>query len=115
VTWGQVEKVLRGGGWNNNEAFVRAANRNHNQPDNRNNNIGFRCVVAPGVNTRGQVPWVYGGRASAERYDARSVPGWAFIIDSSTKDTLALPGVVGFRLDAQGRAKDQYWSRSGSG
>jgi hypothetical protein len=49
VAWGQVNKVLRGGGWNNNEENVRAANRNNNTPDNRNNNIGFRCVVEPGV------------------------------------------------------------------
>jgi formylglycine-generating enzyme required for sulfatase activity len=38
-------RVLRGGGWNNNAANVRAANRNRNAPDNRNNNIGVRCVV----------------------------------------------------------------------
>ena len=50
AAWGQVNKVLRGGSWNNNEENVRAANRNNNQPDNRNNNIGFRCVVEPGVN-----------------------------------------------------------------
>jgi len=35
-------RVLRGGSWNNNPANLRAANRNRNTPDNRNNNIGFR-------------------------------------------------------------------------
>jgi hypothetical protein len=35
-------RVLRGGSWNNKPNNVRAANRNNNNPDNRNNNIGFR-------------------------------------------------------------------------
>ena len=34
---------MRGGSWNNNTRNVRAANRNRNTPDNRNNNQGFRC------------------------------------------------------------------------
>ena len=39
-------RVLRGGSFNNNEENVRCAYRNHNQPNNRNNNNGFRvsCV-----------------------------------------------------------------------
>jgi hypothetical protein len=37
--------VLRGGAWNNNRDNVRCANRNHNEPDNRNNNVGFRVVL----------------------------------------------------------------------
>ncbi len=37
--------VLRGGAFNNNERNVRCANRNDNDPDNRNNNVGFRVVV----------------------------------------------------------------------
>ena len=52
--------VLRGGSWNNNPRNLRAANRNRNTPDNRNNNIGFRLgstlsagagtiTVAPGA------------------------------------------------------------------
>jgi hypothetical protein len=28
--------------WNNNANNLRSAYRNHNQPDNRNNNVGFR-------------------------------------------------------------------------
>jgi hypothetical protein len=35
---------LRGGSFNNDTRNLRAANRNRNAPDNRNNNIGFRCV-----------------------------------------------------------------------
>jgi hypothetical protein len=36
--------VLRGGSWNNNIRNLRSANRNHNNPDNRNNNNGFRLA-----------------------------------------------------------------------
>ncbi|WP_143090908.1 hypothetical protein [Thermoflexibacter ruber] len=32
----------RGGSWNNNPQNLRVANRNNNNPTNRNNNIGFR-------------------------------------------------------------------------
>jgi hypothetical protein len=39
--------VLRGGAWNNPSDNARSANRNDNNPDNQNDNIGFRCVVAP--------------------------------------------------------------------
>ncbi|MFM9939438.1 MAG: SUMF1/EgtB/PvdO family nonheme iron enzyme [Hyphomicrobiaceae bacterium] len=35
---------MRGGSWNNNPQNLRSANRNNNQPDNRNNNIGFRLA-----------------------------------------------------------------------
>ena len=38
--------MLRGGSWiNNDPSNLRCCNRNNNHPDNRNNNIGFRCVV----------------------------------------------------------------------
>jgi hypothetical protein len=37
-------RVIRGGSWNNNAQNVRAAYRNHNEPTNRNNNLGFRCA-----------------------------------------------------------------------
>ena len=38
-------RVLRGGGWSDPPAVVRAANRNWNAPDDRYDAIGFRCVV----------------------------------------------------------------------
>ncbi|MCL2382352.1 MAG: SUMF1/EgtB/PvdO family nonheme iron enzyme [Treponema sp.] len=34
----------RGGSWNNSANNVRSVNRNSNNPDNRNNNIGFRVA-----------------------------------------------------------------------
>ena len=39
-----VGRVLRGGSWNNKPQNVRAANRNRNEPTNRNNNNGFRLA-----------------------------------------------------------------------
>jgi hypothetical protein len=42
-----VGRVLRGGSWNNKPQNVRAANRNNNEPTNRNNNNGFRLASRP--------------------------------------------------------------------
>lgn len=39
-----AERVNRGGSWNSNARNVRAANRNGNSPDNRNDNLGFRLA-----------------------------------------------------------------------
>lgn len=33
----------RGGSWNNPQDNARCANRNDNHPDDRNDNLGFRC------------------------------------------------------------------------
>jgi len=38
--------VLRGGSWNNNQRNARCAYRNRNNPDNFNNNVGFRVVFS---------------------------------------------------------------------
>ncbi|MFK7844955.1 MAG: SUMF1/EgtB/PvdO family nonheme iron enzyme [Rhodothermales bacterium] len=37
-------RVIRGGSWNNNARNVRSSYRNNNDPENRNNNLGFRLV-----------------------------------------------------------------------
>jgi hypothetical protein len=37
-------RVNRGGGWNNDAVNCRSANRNHDAPGNRNDNLGFRLV-----------------------------------------------------------------------
>lgn len=42
-----VERVLRGGSWNNKASNTRAGNRNNNSPDNRNYNNGFRVARTP--------------------------------------------------------------------
>lgn len=40
------KRVIRGGSWNNNARNVRAAARNANHPENRNDNVGFRLARA---------------------------------------------------------------------
>jgi formylglycine-generating enzyme required for sulfatase activity len=44
---GAGPETLRGGAWNNNRRNARVSYRNRNHPENFNNNIGVRVVVAP--------------------------------------------------------------------
>ncbi|MUG96394.1 SUMF1/EgtB/PvdO family nonheme iron enzyme [Scytonema sp. UIC 10036] len=45
--WGRhFRMLLRGGSWGFNPRNCRSANRNRNPRDNRNDNVGFRVVVA---------------------------------------------------------------------
>jgi hypothetical protein len=37
-----ARRVVRGGSWNNDPRNLRSAVRNRNEPDNRNDNLGFR-------------------------------------------------------------------------
>ena len=39
-------RVIRGGNWGNDAQNCRVSYRNHNSPEDRNNNIGFRLVVS---------------------------------------------------------------------
>lgn len=41
---GRGDRLLRGGAWNNNQWNARCAYRNRNNPDNWNNNVGFRVA-----------------------------------------------------------------------
>ena len=41
-----ANRVLRGGSWNNSATNCRVANRNNNDPTNRNNNNGFRVALS---------------------------------------------------------------------
>jgi len=51
--------VLRGGSWNNNVDNASALARNHNWNTDRNNNIGFRVVVAVAVHFLSSLLWRY--------------------------------------------------------
>ena len=42
-------RVVRGGSWNNKPQNLRSANRNRNNTDNTNNNIGFRIASTPAL------------------------------------------------------------------
>jgi len=59
-----MAEVLRGGSWNNNPRNVRASNRNRNEPTNRNNNTGVRCVG------EGEIPGNRGDSRSRGLYGA---------------------------------------------
>jgi hypothetical protein len=42
----RADRVLRGGSWNNNDPDnLLSSYRNNDDPDNRNDNIGFRVVL----------------------------------------------------------------------
>ncbi|MFZ4661739.1 MAG: hypothetical protein ACOYNY_32320 [Caldilineaceae bacterium] len=67
--------MVRGGSFDNNQNNVRSAYRNHNNIDNRNNNVGFR-VVAHGFHTH--LSWASGSEsASATACAARMTAGAA--------------------------------------
>ncbi|NJN88372.1 MAG: SUMF1/EgtB/PvdO family nonheme iron enzyme [Leptolyngbyaceae cyanobacterium SL_7_1] len=57
-TRGRHFRLLRGGSWNNNPRNCRSANRNRNNPDNRNNNIGFRVVCGSACALQYQNRWM---------------------------------------------------------
>jgi hypothetical protein len=63
---GLSQKTLRGGAWNNNQRNARVSSRNRNQPDNFNNNIGFRVVAAPNFYVAGKAGR-YGGQRGPKR------------------------------------------------
>ncbi len=72
-------RVLRGGSWINEPQNLRAANRNHNTPDNRNHNNGLRLAGAltTVVNTTGGSlnqlpdPFHFGGQTQDPRHVSR--------------------------------------------
>ena len=41
-----MARVVRGGAWNNDADNARSAARNNNNPDNRNDNVGFRVLCS---------------------------------------------------------------------
>ncbi len=60
--------MVRGGSWINNSDNCRAAYRNRNTPDNRNNNLGFRVCCAPHIDPFpvGAVPPCMAGRRAID-------------------------------------------------
>ena len=66
--------VLRGGSWNNNPRNLRASNRNRNNPDNRNDNNGFRVVVPNRAPPFRAMPGVQGFPDAAEGAREARIP-----------------------------------------
>jgi hypothetical protein len=59
----EARRVVRGGSWNDTQVQARLGYRNHNDPDNWNNNLGFRLCRASHISTRLlMVVCVVGGR-----------------------------------------------------
>jgi len=69
---GDKPGALRGGSWNNNRRNARVSNRNNNHPDNFNNNVGFRVILAPDFYTAGKI--VFPRKAIGQKKSARFVP-----------------------------------------
>jgi hypothetical protein len=75
-----VSRVLRGGAFNNSSRNLRCSNRNRNASENRNRNIGFRCVLAPRRQHASKGPvfayWRHAGsgRGLAPEIHGRPVP-----------------------------------------
>jgi hypothetical protein len=65
---GAGPETLRGGSWINNQRNARVSNRNNNHPDNFNNNIGFRVLLAPGFHFP---VWIGSPSAKLWRYGAQ--------------------------------------------
>ncbi|MCY2953718.1 MAG: hypothetical protein NTU53_17325 [Planctomycetota bacterium] len=65
--------MLRGGSWNNNPRNCRSANHNRNNPDNQNDNNGFRvAAIQTGTITAGGDRNITAGRALNFAVPARS-------------------------------------------
>jgi formylglycine-generating enzyme required for sulfatase activity len=45
--WYEEGRIVRGGAWSSYACYCRSAYRDHSAPINKNNNIGFRVVLAP--------------------------------------------------------------------
>ena len=74
---GSNPRVVRGGSFNNTDDNLRAANRNRNDPDNRNDNIGFRVVSSRSSIFTGIARRALALRAEAKNGGARSRPSLA--------------------------------------
>ena len=77
--------MVRGGSFNNNRNNVRCAYRNNNNPDNRNENIGFR-VVSHGFQPPPNLPRSGGGAVDGKSLDLlppQHGEGWGWAQNSA--------------------------------
>ena len=98
-------RVVRGGSWNNNRDNAACSYRNNEHPNNRNNNLGFRCAKTPPAfaHTAAEAagrPSFYGGRPRAvvmSRPPVRRRPGCGPDKDDYARRRAGIP--VGRRAD----------------
>jgi hypothetical protein len=92
IPLGQAGK--RGGSWNNNPQNCRSAYRNHNNPRETNNNIGFRVVcIAPSTRP---LPEPIGGNRSGVLGRVQPCSGDAFVgYDEASKNKPGWVSLVG--------------------
>jgi hypothetical protein len=64
---GAAGRVIRGGSWNFDARFVRAAYRDHYVPASRNDYLGFRCARVQGASPAGEAQWRAGRGAPVKR------------------------------------------------
>jgi hypothetical protein len=84
--------VIRGGSWNTKPRNVRSANRNRNEPDNRNNNLGFRLAqYTRAAWCRARSRSVHGRIGRGARVSMNPFPGPA---GTGTPNSLAWEGVA---------------------
>ena len=99
----EAHRVQRGGSFNNEASNVRCAARNNDNPENRNDNHGFRVGFAP---LRSTPEWALSSRATGSAGDA---------MRSKACPKAALPRFGGEARPVPGRAslpgRAKYWSR----
>jgi len=95
--------VNRGGSWNNDAANCRSANRNRDNPSNRNNNNGFRVAL----NSNGRKSWMASGGCpgipdGTVRFPVW--PGFGLASETSTRDRVVLVGRLDDRCERSVRS-----------
>jgi hypothetical protein len=89
----KTARVLRGASWNNdNPDNLLSSYRNNNTPDNRNDNVGFRVVLAGGVSVKAERLGVtHGGDLlPGQSQDVSSLPAVPAPVGRTGKDAAAV-------------------------
>ena len=96
----RTSRVLRGASWNNNNPDnLLSSNRNYNTPDNRNNNVGFRCVMVVGSSPKAEAACAMsGGSGLPGRSQESSLAAAPAPAGQAGKDAVAaVPGKLGLK------------------
>lgn len=88
---GARNRVNRGGSFNNTAVNARSANRNHNTPENRNNNLGVR----PSKVSQRQIAAVIADDRSMHCRTEHEIPRSTSRAGCGRTNSMAPPGIVG--------------------